>query len=178
MSLKVGVFLKKSTLPKTAKCKPRAFRQNTRGIRIATEIMKLTDKRFWKFEAMMLLCGVLTLLFVFCSCSNRHDLTDNYSVFTYGEGLYNESETDYPIFVSKLGYKGEPPFIPNVKQVWWNSFHIIIEQTNGSWWIITSIDKTLTEGDMFHGPLSIHQKDSIMLMEKVNTNKMKHKDYE
>ena len=54
--------------------------------------MKLTDKRFWKFEAMMLLCGVLTLLFVFCSCSNRHDLTDNYSVFTYGDGLYGESE--------------------------------------------------------------------------------------
>lgn len=53
----------------------------------------------------MLLCGVLTLLFVFCSCSNRHDLTDNYSVFTYGDGLYGESERDYPIFVSKLGYK-------------------------------------------------------------------------
>ena len=52
--------------------------------------MKLTDKRFWKFEAMMLLCGVLTLLFVFCSCSNRHDLTDNYSVFTYGDGLWRE----------------------------------------------------------------------------------------
>lgn len=50
----------------------------------------------------MLLCGVLTLLFVFCSCSNRHDLTDNYSVFTYGDGLYGESERDYPIFVSKL----------------------------------------------------------------------------
>lgn len=64
------------------------------------QVMKLTDKRFWKFEAMMLLCGVLTLLFVFCSCSNRHDLTDNYSVFTYGEGLYGESERDYPIFVS------------------------------------------------------------------------------
>lgn len=44
MSLKVGAFLKKSTSPKTAKCKSRTFRQNTRGIRIAMDIIKLTDK--------------------------------------------------------------------------------------------------------------------------------------
>lgn len=130
--------------------------------------MKLTDKRFWKFEAIVIVCGLLTLLSTFTSCSNRHSLTDNYSVFTYGEGLYGEEEKDYhyPIFTSKLGYEGEPSFIPNVKQVWWSSSDIIIEQANGSWWIITSIGKTLTEGDLFHGPLSISSKDSIMRIEK------------
>lgn len=139
--------------------------------------MKLTDKRFWKFEAMMLLCGVLTLLFVFWSCSNRHDLTGNYSVFTYGEGLYGESETDYPIFATKLGYEGEPSFIPNVKQVWWNNQNIIIEQENHSWWIIAAKDKELTAGDTFYGPLSTHQKDSILLVRKMNPDKMKHKAF-
>ena len=135
--------------------------------------MKLTDKRFRRFEAMTIICGVLTLLLVFCSCSNRHDLTDNYSVFTYGE-----SEKDYPIFVSKLGYQGEPPFIPNVKQVWWNSSYIIIEQTNGSWWVIIAKYKKLTAGDTFHGSLSSLQKDSLVRVENLNTEEMKYKSYE
>lgn len=139
--------------------------------------MKLTDKRFWRFEVMVIVCGVLTLLLAFTSCSNRHDLTDNYSVFTYGEGLYGEEEKDYPIFASKLAYEGEPSFIPNVKQVWWSSSDIIIEQANGSWWIITSIGKTLTEGDLFHGPLSISSKDSIMRIEKINTTEMKFRKF-
>lgn len=141
-------------------------------------MMKLTDKRFWRSEAIVIVCGLLTLLSTFTSCSNRHSLTDNYSVFTYGEGLYGEEEKDYPIFASKLGYEGEPSFIPNVKQVWWSSSDIIIEQANGSWWIITSICKTLTEGDLFHGPLSIHQKDSIMRMKKIDTTEMEYKNYE
>ncbi len=140
--------------------------------------MKLTDKRFWRSEAIVIVCGLLTLLSTFTSCSNRHDLTDNYSVFTYGEGLYNESERVYPIFVSKLGYKGEPPFIPYVKQVWWNSSHILIEQTNGSWWVIIAKDKKLTAGDTFHGPLSSLQKDSIMRVEDLTTEEMKYKSYE
>lgn len=142
------------------------------------QVMKLTDKRFWKFEAMTIVCGVLTFLFVSCSCSNRHNLTDNYSVFTYGEGLYGESERDYPIFVSKLGYQGEPPFIPNIKQMWWNSSHIIIEQTNGSWWVIIAKDKKLTAGDTFHGPLSSLQKDRLVRVENLNTEEMKYKSYE
>lgn len=141
-------------------------------------MMTLTDKRFVIFKVLSIAFGLLTLLSAFSSCNDRNDLTDNYSVFTYGEGLYGESENDYPIFVSKLGYHGEPSFISNVKQVWWHSSDIIIEQANGSWWIITAIDKTLTEGDMFRGPLSIHQKDSIMLVEKMNTYKMKHQSYE
>lgn len=126
---------------------------------------------------MAIACVVLALLFALSYCSDRHDLTDNYSVCVYGEGLYGENEKDYPIFVSKLGYQGEPPFIPNVKQVWWNSSGIIIEQTSGSWWIITAKDKELTTGDIFHGPMSIHQKDSIMLVERMSTDKMKHKGY-
>ena len=36
----------------------------------------------------------LFVLFALLSCNNRHDLTENYSVFTYGEGLYGESEED------------------------------------------------------------------------------------
>lgn len=69
--LEVDVFMKKSTLPKTAKCKSRTFRQNTRNIRVATDIMKLTDKRFWIFEAMMLLCGFLLscILFAMLMCN-------------------------------------------------------------------------------------------------------------
>ena len=113
--------------------------------------MKLTDKRFWKFEAMMLLCGVLTLLFVFCSCSNRHDLTDNYSVFTYGDGLYGESERDYPIFV---------------------------EQNNNYWWIITAADSRLSYGDRYVGPLSEQRKDSIIHAEKISIKQMEHRNYE
>lgn len=140
--------------------------------------MKLTDKRFWKFEAMMLLCGVLTLLFVFCSCSNRHDLTDNYSVFTYGDGLYGESERDYPIFVSKLGYKDEPSFIANVLNVWWNDSAIIIEQNNNYWWIIKAADSRLSYGDRYVGPLSEQRKDSIIHAEKISIEQMKHKNYE
>lgn len=124
-----------------------------------------------------LVLAVITLL-ALTSCSNRQNLADNYSVFTYGEGLYGESEDDYPIFVSKLGYEGEPPFIPNVTQVWWDSVSIIIEQTNGSWLIITANDKELTTGDIFHGPLSIHQRDSIMLVRKFDSDKMKHRNYE
>ena len=58
--------------------------------------MKLTDKRFWI---------VIILAPFLMACSDRHDITDNYSVFTYGEGLYGEKETDYPIFAEKLGYK-------------------------------------------------------------------------
>lgn len=132
-----------------------------------------------RYLAGILLITILAIMFIILiSCNNRHDLTENYSVFTYGEGLYGESEQDYPIFASKLGYEGEPSFIPNVKQVWWSSSDIIIEQANGSWWIITSIDKTLTEGDLFHGPLSISSKDSIMRIEKINTTEMKYKSYE
>lgn len=67
----------------------------------------------------------LFLLFALLSCNNRHDLTENYSVFTYGEGLYGESEEDYPVFVSKLGYKDAPPFIANVRQVWWNNSTLV-----------------------------------------------------
>ena len=54
--------------------------------------MKLTDKRFWI---------VIILVFVLMSSSDRHDITDNYSVFTYGERLYGEKETDYPIFYNR-----------------------------------------------------------------------------
>lgn len=140
--------------------------------------MKLTDKRFWKFGTMVALCEVLAFMSVFCSCSNRHNLTDNYSVFTYGEGLYGESEQDYPIFASKLGYAGEPEYIPNVRQVWWSDTAIIIEQDNDTWWIITAVDKTLTAGDTFHGPLSRPQKDSIVVKWKMNPEKMKHRNYE
>ena len=140
--------------------------------------MKLTDKRFWKFETMVVLCEVLAFMSVFCSCNNRHDLTDNYSVFTYGEGLYGESERDYPIFVSKLGYKDEPSFIPIVRQVCWNDSAIIIEQNNNSWWIVTAVDSRLSHGDKYIGPLSEQQKDSIILAEKISIEQMKHKNYE
>ncbi len=61
--------------------------------------------------------AIIIILLALISCSNRHDLTENYSVFTYGEGLYGENEQDYPIFASKLGYAGEPKYIPNVRQV-------------------------------------------------------------
>lgn len=140
--------------------------------------MKLTDKRFWKFGTMVALCEVLAFMSVFCSCSNRHNLTDNYSVFTYEEGLYGESEKDYPIFASKLGYAGEPEYIPNVRQIWWNDTAIIIEQDNNSWWMVTAVDSQLTSGDTYQGPLSKQQKDSIVAEGKMNPDKMKHRNYE
>ncbi|TFU94002.1 hypothetical protein E4T81_05260 [Barnesiella sp. WM24] len=120
----------------------------------------------------------LFVLFALLSCNNRHDLTENYSVFTYGEGLYGESEEDYPVFVSKLGYKDAPPFIANVRQVWWNDSTIIIEQNNDYWWIVTAVDNRLSYGDKYVGPLSAREKDSIMVAEKIRTEQMKHRCYE
>lgn len=139
----------------------------------------LSSRRQNRYLVGILLAAIMAaLVLALISCNNRYDLMDNYSVYTYGEGLYGESETDYPIFASKLGYKEEPPFISNVKQVWWNSSDIIIEQSNGSWWIIAAEGKVLTSGDKFYGPLSIHQKDSIMRVERINASKMKFKNYE
>ena len=120
----------------------------------------------------------LFVLFALLSCNNRHDLTENYSVFTYGEGLYGESEEDYPVFVSKLGYKDEPPFIANVRQAWWNDSIIIILQNNDYWWIVTAVDNRLSYGDKYVGPLSVREKDSIMVVEKIRINQMKHWSYE
>ena len=99
-------------------------------------------------------------------------------MFTYGEGLYGESERDYPIFVSKLGYKDEPSYIANVLNVWWNDSAIIIEQNNNYWWIITAADSRLSYGDKYVGPLSEQRKDSIILAEKISIEQMKHKNYE
>lgn len=140
--------------------------------------MKLTDKRFWKFETKVVFCEILAFMSVFCSCNNQHDLTDNYSVFVYGEGLYGESEKDYPIFVSKLGYKDEPSFIANVRNVWWNDSAIIIERNNDSWWIVSAADSRLSYGDKYIGPLSEQRKDSIILAEKISIEQMKHRSYE
>lgn len=120
----------------------------------------------------------LFVLFVLLSCNNRHDLTENYSIFTYGEGLFGESEDDYPVFVSKLGYNDEPLFIANVRQVWWNDSTIIIEQNNDYWWIVTAVDNRLSYGDKYIGPLSAREKDSIMVAEKIRTEQMKHRCYE
>ena len=120
----------------------------------------------------------LFVLFALLSCNNRHDLTENYSVFTYGEGLYGESEEDYPVFVSKLGYKDAPPFIANVRQVWWNDSTIIIGQNNDYWWIVTAVDNRLSYGDKYVGPLSVREKDSIMVAEKIRIKQMKHWSYE
>lgn len=120
----------------------------------------------------------LFVLFALLSCNNRHDLTENYSVFTYGEGLYGESEEDYPVFVSKLGYKDAPPFIANIRQVWWNDSTIIIEQNNDYWWIVTAVDSRLSYGDKYVGPLSVQEKDSIMVVEKICIKQMKHWSYE
>ena len=121
---------------------------------------------------------VLFVLFALLSCNNRHDLTENYSVFAYGEGLYGESEKDYPVFVSKLGYKDEPPFIANVRQAWWNDSIIIIQQNNDYWWIVTAVDSWLSYGDKYVGPLSAREKDSIMVAEKIRIEQMKHRCYE
>ena len=120
----------------------------------------------------------LFVLFALLSCNNRHDLTENYSVFTYGEGLYGESEEDYPLFVSKLGYKDAPPFIANVRQVWWNDSTIIIEQNNDYWWIVTAVDNRLSYGDKYVGPLSVREKDSIMVAEEIRVKQIKHRCYE
>ena len=57
-------------------------------------MMTLTDKRFVIFKVLSIAFGLLTLLSAFSSCNDRNDLTDTYSVFTYGEGLYGESEND------------------------------------------------------------------------------------
>lgn len=132
-----------------------------------------------KYLIGILLFAVAAILFiVLISCDNRHHITDNYSVFTYGEGLYGESEKDYPIFVSKLGYKDEPSFIANVRHVWWNDSTIIIEQNNNSWWIVTAVDSRLSYGDKYVGPLSVQLKDSIILAEKISIEQMKHRNYE
>lgn len=126
----------------------------------------------------LLITVLVIMLLALISCNNRHDLTDNYSVFTYGEGVYGESEQDYPIFASKLGYAEEPKYIQNVQQIWWNDTVIIIEQNNDLWWIIAAIDKKLTAGDTFQGPLSRQQKDSIVAGWKMNPDKMKYRCYE
>lgn len=132
-----------------------------------------------KYLIGILLLAVATIILIaLISCDNRHVITDNYSVFTYGEGLYGESERDYPIFVSKLGYKDEPSFIANVLNVWWNDSAIIIEQNNDSWWIITAADSRLSYGDKYVGPLSEQLKDSIILAEKISIEQMKHRNYE
>ena len=120
----------------------------------------------------------LILLFALLSCNNRYDLTENYAVFTYGEGIYGESEEDYPIFVSKFGYRNEPQFIANVRQTWWNDSAIIIEQNNDYWWIVTAVDNRLSYGDKYVGPLSVREKDSIMVVEKIRIKQMKHWSYE
>lgn len=132
-----------------------------------------------RYLARILLIVVLAIiLLALISCCNRHDLTDNYSVFTYGEGLYGESERDYPIFASKFGYEGEPKYIPNVRQVWWSDSAIIIEQNNEVWWIITAVDKKLTAGDIFQGSLVKIQKDSIIFVDNMNPYEMKYRNYE
>ena len=137
------------------------------------------SRRQNRYVAGIFLISVLAIiLLVLISCNNRHDLTENYSVFTYGEGLYGENEQDYPIFASKLGYAGEPKCVPNVRRVWWNDTVIIIKQDNDLWWIITARDKKLTSGDTFQGPLSRQQKDSIVTENKMNPQKMKYKSYE
>lgn len=132
-----------------------------------------------KYLIGIILFAVAIIIFIaLISCDNRHDITDNYSIFTYGEGLYGESEKDYPIFVSKLGYKDEPSFIANVRHMWWNDSTIIIEQNNNSWWIVTAVDCRLSYGDRYVGPLSVQRKDSIIFAEKISIEQMKHRNYE
>lgn len=106
------------------------------------------------FIGIVMIVVLTIILLALISCNNRQDLTDNYSVFTYGEGLYGECENDYPIFASELGYAGEPKYIPSVRQVWWNNLAIIIEQNNNSWWIVKAVDSQLSYGDKYIGPLS------------------------
>lgn len=132
-----------------------------------------------KYLIGILLLAVATIILIaLISCDNRHDITDNYAVFTYGEGLYGESDKNYPIFVSKLGYKDEPSFIANIRHLWWNDSTIIIEQNNNSWWIITATDSRLSYGDKYVGPLSVQRKDSIIFAEKISIEQMKHRNYE
>lgn len=131
--------------------------------------MKLTDKRFWI---------VIILVFVLMSCSDRHDITDNYSVFTYGEGLYGEKETDYPIFAEKLGYGGNPNFIPHIEQSWWNRKYIVLKQSGDIFWIIEPQNRELEAGDVYLGPLTAYQKDSVLTAERIDLNQMKHRKYE
>lgn len=122
-----------------------------------------------KYLIGILLLAVATIILIaLISCDNRHDITDNYAVFTYGEGLYGESDKDYPIFVSKLGYKDEPSFIANVRHLWWNDSTVVIEQNNDSWWIITAADSRLSYGDQYVGPLSVQRKDSIIYVCRKN----------
>lgn len=143
-------------------------------VMIVTHVLKQRKHKQNKILNCLLFFAGLQL-FTLTSCDHQQKLTDNYAVFTYGEGLYGESEKDYPVFVSKLGYAGEPDFIPNVKQVWWNNQNIIIEQENQSWWIIAAKDKELTSGDTFYGPLTVHQKDSVMLVNGIDTDEMEYK---
>ena len=112
------------------------------------------------------------------ACSDRHDITDNYSVFTYGEGLYGEKETDYPIFAEKLGYKESPNFIPHIKQSWWNQKYIVLKQSGDIFWIIKPQNRELEAGDIYLGPLTAYQKDSILTAERIDLNQMNHKAYE
>jgi len=131
--------------------------------------MKLTDKRF---------CIVIILAPFLMACSDRHDITDNYSVFTYGEGLYGEKEADYPIFAEKLGYKESPNFIPHIKQSWWNQKYIVLKQSGDIFWIIKPQNRELEDGDIYLGPLTAYQKDSILTAERIDLNQMNHKAYE
>ena len=131
--------------------------------------MKLTYKRFWI---------VLIWVFALMACSDRHDITDNYSVFTYGEGLYGETEADYPIFVEKLGYKESPDFIPHIEQSWWNREYIVLKQSGDIFWIIKPQNRELESGDIYLGPLTVYQKDSALTTERIDLNQMKHRKYE
>ena len=131
--------------------------------------MKLTDKRFWI---------VIILAPFLMACSDRHDITDNYSVFTYGEGLYGEKETDYPIFAEKLGYKESPNFIPHIEQSWWNQKYIVLKQSCDIFWIIKPQNRDLEAGDIYLGPLTAYQIDSILTAERIDLNQMNHKAYE
>ena len=131
--------------------------------------MKLTDKRF-------LIVPIIALALM--ACSNRHDITDNYSVFTYGEGLYGEKQTDYPIFAEKLGYSGNPNFIPHIEQSWWNRKYIVLKQSSGIFWIIKPHKRELEAGDVYLGPLTAYQKDSVLTAERIDLNQMKHRKYE
>ena len=131
--------------------------------------MKLNDKRFWI---------VPIIAFVLMACSDRHDITDNYSVFIYGEGLYGEKETDYPIFAEKLGYKESPGFIPHIEQSWWNRKYIVLKQSGDIFWIIKSRNLGLEAGDIYLGPITAYQKDSVLTAERIDLNQMKHRKYE
>lgn len=131
--------------------------------------MRLTDKWFWI---------VIVLVSVLMACNDRHDITHNYSVFTYGEGLYGEKETDYPIFAEKLGYGENPNFIPHIEQSWWNRKYIVLKQSGDIFWIIKPQNRELEAGDIYLGPLTGYQKDSVLTAERIDLNQMKHRKYE